>query len=91
MKPEVEAWLGLAEATKANIASAIHGFSVLANTYSDMRDIGFEEVEKEKIDMAYSEVNDLRSNLAALQAGGKRAGRKTRKQKANHSFEGLKR
>ena len=75
-KPEVKAWLALAEMTKFNIASSIHGFKVLSNTYASMRDIGFEDDEKEAIDDAYHTVNDLRAKLAAKQAGGKQTRRR---------------
>lgn len=78
MNPDVQRWLELAEDTKANIRSAINGFKTLSETYSDMRNIGYKNDEKEQIDMAYSEVNALRLELANLQAGGKRKTKKSR-------------
>jgi hypothetical protein len=75
-KAEVKAWLALADLTKFNIASSIHGFKTLSNTYEAMRDIGYDAEEKEAIDKAYRDVNDLRAKLAAKQAGGKRTTRR---------------
>lgn len=82
MKPEVEAWIAFARQTQGLIEHAIQGFDVLSNTYSPMRDIGFEADEKEAIDSAYTKVNELRAQLAELQAGGKRRQRKTRKNRS---------
>lgn len=82
MKPEVQAWIAFARQTQGLIEHAIQGFEVLSDTYSPMRDVGFEADEKEAIDTEYTKVNELRGQLAALQAGGRRRQRKTRKNRS---------
>ena len=83
MKTEVRVWLALAKQTQGMIQEATSGVQVLSETYADMRDIGFEDEEKEAIDQHYSELNELRSQLASLSAGGARKVRhRTRKQQS---------
>jgi hypothetical protein len=82
MKPEVVVWVAFARQTQGLIEQAIQGFEVLSETYSPMRDVGFEPEEKEAIDLEYSRLNDLRGRLAEVQAGGARKKRKTRKNRS---------
>ena len=78
MKTEVIAWLAFAKQTQGIMEQAISGFQVLSDTYQPMRDIGFEDEEKEAIDQHYSELNEVRAELAGLQAGGAKRRKRTK-------------
>ena len=82
MNREVVEWLETAAQTKEHLSAAIAGLTTLSNTYDSMRNIGYKNDEKEAIDIAYSELYKLQSELCDIQAGGakrKRASRKARK------------
>jgi hypothetical protein len=89
MNSEVVAWLQTATDTKDALQKAILGFGALSNSYESIRNVGYKNDEKEAIDMEYSAVNDLRGELCALQAGGRRRGRGKKSRKGLKKRKGI--
>jgi hypothetical protein len=83
MKSELVDWLCTAKQTEEALQKAIDGFATLSDSYEGIRNVGYEDDEKEAIDEHYRIVTELRDKLCDLQAGGKRRKRsiQTRKQK----------
>lgn len=74
---EIDVWCGKAASLTKKLTDGFETFTELSESYEGMRDKGFKDEHKARIDAAYSALHDAKQAFCALRSGGGK--RKTRR------------
>ena len=77
----VNDWLQKVRALTATITNANETFVEVSHSMESIRNAGFQNNDKENIDLAYSDLMEAKNMLCDVQAGGRRSNKKRKNRK----------
>jgi hypothetical protein len=73
---EINDWCNKVSNLTKKLVEASRSFENLSDTYPEMRNMGFKNAQKERIDSLYSTLYETKNKLCGLKAGGLRKTRR---------------